>query len=421
MKDLQNYKKFAILYVDDEEKSLKYFAKAFQEQFRILTAANAQDGLKLLEDHKDEIGILMTDQRMPGEKGVWLLEKARALRPGILRILSTAYSDLDAVIAAVNTGAVYKYVTKPWDPPQLEMTLKRGLEFFMVQHERDQLLKEKMAVLHHMMIADRIVSLGLLAAGMSHHIRNSLVAVKTFLDLAPAKLQEEKINMDELRNPEFWKEYHQNVQGQVEKINDLLKDLWLASEKPPFQFGDRLRLDEVVAEVLAGMKDAFAAKNIRIENNISDSLPPLMADKPKFVRLFELLLRDELVSLPAGSSVTLSARLSPESTSQRREIQVEIRDDGPGLPQEALRLIFDPFVMRNDSPKEYGISLMACYFIVHHHGGRIEAKSAEPHGTIFNLRLLTNPNQTPLVEENHEFFQKVLLNNTMWEKLLATD
>jgi len=131
----------------------------------------------------------MTDQRMPGEKGVWLLEKARQLRPRIIRILATAYADMEAAIAAVNTGAIYKYVTKPWDPPQLENTLKRGLEFFIVQRERDQLLREKMSVLHNMMIADRIVSLGLLAAGLSHHIRNSLVAVKTFLDLAPAKME----------------------------------------------------------------------------------------------------------------------------------------------------------------------------------------------------------------------------------------
>src|SRR6516162_4441771 len=200
-----NYKKFAILYVDDEEKSLKYFTRAFEDQFWILTASNAQDGLKLLEQHKDEIGLLMTDQRMPGEKGVWLLEKARQLRPRIVRILVTAYADMDAAIAAVNTGAIYKYVTKPWDVPQLETTLKRGLEFFMVQSERDQLLREKMSVLHNMMIADRLVSLGLLATGLSHHIRNSLVAVKTFLDLAPVKMAEEKMELNELRNPDFWK------------------------------------------------------------------------------------------------------------------------------------------------------------------------------------------------------------------------
>src|SRR5258708_6004562 len=301
MDHLYDYKKFSVLYVDDEDKSLKYFVRAFGDQFRILTATNAQDGLKLLEQHKDEIGLLMTDQRMPGEKGVWLLEKTRQLRPGIVRVLATAFADMEAVIAAVNTGAIYKYVTKPWDPPQLEMTLKRGLEFFMVQRERDQLLKEKMAVLHHMMVADRIVSLGLLAAGLSHHIRNSLVAVKTFLDLAPAKPQEEKLDLEELRNPELCKEHYQNGQSQVEKINDLLKDLWLASEKPPFQFADEVRLNELISEVLKKARPAFDAKRIRLENKSPDGLPPLMVEKPKFIRLFESLLKDELVSLPTGT------------------------------------------------------------------------------------------------------------------------
>src|SRR5690242_15580322 len=266
MNTFYNYQKYAILYVDDEEKSLKYFTMAFKDHFRIFTASNAQDGLKVLEEHKDEIGLLMTDQRMPGEKGVWLLERARQLRPQIIRILATAYADMEAAIAAVNTGAIYKYVTKPWDPPQLENTLMRGLEFFMVQRERDQLLKEKMSVLHNMMIADRIVSLGLLAAGLSHHIRNSLVAVKTFLDLAPAKMEEEKLELSGLRNPDFWKEYYQNVQGQVEKINNMLKDLWTASEKPAFEFRDQVHLRQVITEVIGRLQDGLEAKAIEVDN-----------------------------------------------------------------------------------------------------------------------------------------------------------
>src|SRR2546427_1748981 len=278
MEHLYDYKKHAILYVDDEEKSLKNFTRAFEDQFQILTASNATDGLRLLEEHKDEIGLLMTDQRMPGEKGVWLLEKARQLRPRIIRILATAYADMDAAIAAVNTGAIYKYVTKPWDPPQLENTLKRGLEFFMVQNERDQLLREIMSVLHNMMIADRIVSLGLLAAGLSHHIRNALVAVKTFLDLAPSKLKEENLDLAGLRNPDFWKEYYQNVQGQIAKINNMLKDLWVASENPTFAFNDQVQLHEVIAGALEKLKDSFAAKNILVDNQIPNSLPALAVD-----------------------------------------------------------------------------------------------------------------------------------------------
>ena len=421
MQNYYDYKRFAVLYVDDEKKSLKYFTLAFEDQLRIFTAPNAQEGLKLLEAHKDEIGLLMTDQRMPGEKGVWLLEKARQLRPRIIRVLATAYADMDAAVAAVNTGAIYKYVTKPWDPPQLENTLKRGLEFFMVQRERDQLLKEKMSVLHNMMIADRIVSLGLLAAGLSHHIRNALVAVKTFLDLAPAKMEEEKMDLEGLRNPDFWKAYYHNVQGQIEKINNMLKDLWTASEKPVVEFGDSVHLHEVVADMIMQLKEGFTAKQIQVENLIPATLPMLNVNKLKFCRLFELLLKDELASLPAGSRVTLSAELAADAQEGKEEVRVQVSDNGPGLPKEALRLVFDPFVVRSDSPMEYGIHLMACYFIVHHHGGRIDAKSEDGRGTTFTLRLPLNPNQATPPQTEQEFLHKVLLSETLWEKLISSE
>jgi two-component system probable response regulator PhcQ len=291
----------------------------------------------------------------------------------------------------------------------------------MVQSERDQLLREKMSVLHNMMIADRIVSLGLLAAGLSHHIRNALVAVKTFLDLAPSKMEEEKVVMDGLRNPDFWKEYYKNVQGQIERINNLLKDLWSASETPAVAFSDQVRLRPVVEDCISRLKDGFAAKRIAVENRIGESLPELNVDRPKFYRLFDLLLRDELASLPEGSRITLSASLIDGGPAEKRQIQIQMADNGPGLPQEALRLVFDPFVVRSDSPMEYGIHLMACFFIVHHHGGRIEAHSEAGRGTVFTLRIPVDPNRAPATADEHDFLQKVLLNERLWEKLIASE
>jgi two-component system probable response regulator PhcQ len=421
MHSYYDYKKFAVLYVDDEEKSLKYFARAFGEQFRVLTASSAQAGLQLFELHKDDVGVLMTDQRMPGEKGTWLLEKARALRPRVIRLLVTAYADMDAAITAVNTGAIYKYISKPWDPPHLEATLKRALEFFIVQRERDQLLREKLMVLHNMMIADRMVSLGLLAAGMSHHIRNSLVAVKTFLDLAPAKLREENLDLDRLRNPDFWRDYYEAVQRQVAKITAMLRELWAASERPSFFFQDQVALREVVDAAVCLHAGSLTAKDLHVHNQVPADLPRLTVDRPKFYRLFELLLQDEIVSLPRGAQVTLTARAVNGQAGHPPEIEVQVQDNGPGLPQEALRLIFDPFVVRSESPLEYGISLMACYFIVHHHGGKIEARSETGRGTTFTLRFPLDPNQHAPGDDEREFLQKVLMNDTLLEKLLAAD
>jgi two-component system probable response regulator PhcQ len=418
MDNLYDYKKFAILYVDDEEKSLVNFARAFGETFRVFTASTAQDGYKLLQKHGDEIGLLMTDQRMPGEKGVWLLERARQFRPRVLRILVTAFADMDAAIAAVNSGSIYKYVTKPWDPPQLELTLKQGLEFFMVSAERDQLLHEKMSVLRNMMIADRIVSLGLLAAGLSHHIKNSLVAVKTFLDLAPMKMNEERASKNGLRNPDFWKDYHANVQSQIGKINSLLGDLRSSSDSnPALQFADEVTLPQIVGAALDKFKDELAARKIDVVNQIPETLPPLRADRPKFQRLFELLLKDELAMLPSGSRILLLAELSNEAKPQ---IIFHLTDNGPGLPQEALSVVFDPFVVHAGAPSEYGINLMACFFIVHHHGGKIEAKSQPGRGTTFTIRLPLQPERAEPPPDETVFLQKALLNENLWEKLLAS-
>ena len=417
MENPYDYKKFAILYVDDEERSLTNFTRAFGHEFRVLTAANAQDGFKLFAQHADEIGVVMTDQRMPGENGVWLLERARQFRPRVLRILVTAYADMDAAISAVNGGAIYKYITKPWDPPQLQLTLRQGLEFFMVQGERDQLLHEKMSVLRNMMIADRIVSLGLLAAGLSHHIRNSLVAVKTFLDLAPSKMLDERGGKNGLRNPDFWKDYHSNVQSQIEKINGLLADLRTSSDmNPASQFEDDVYLPQAVGAALEIFKEQFAARKIEIENTIPGLLPALRADKTKFQRLFELLLKDELAMLPAGSKISLSAELTGGA---KPEIVFRLTDNGPGLPQEALSVVFDPFVVRGGVQSEYGINLMACFFIVHHHGGKIDAQSQPGRGTTFTIRLPLQPERAESSPDETQFLQKALLNENLWGKLIS--
>ena len=98
-----------------------------------------------------------------------------------------------------------------------------------------------------------------------------------------------------------------------------------------------------------------------------------------------------------------------------------MRDNGPGMPKEALRIVFDPFALRTDSPLEYGINLMAVYFIVHHHGGRITALSDEGRGTTFQLTFPLNCDQPLKIEEHQDFLQKVLLNETLWNKLITVD
>jgi signal transduction histidine kinase len=176
-------------------------------------------------------------------------------------------------------------------------------------------------------------------------------------------------------------------------------------------------LRQIVDDALATLRDQFVARRIEVESRIPDSLPALKVDKSKFRRLFELLLKEELATLPAGSRVSFAAEL--EEGGAKPEIVVQIADNGPGLPQDALRVVFDPFVVRDSVPSEYGIHLMACFFIVHHHGGRIDARSRPGRGTIFTLRLPLQPERTVTPPDEADFLQKALLNGELWQKLIA--
>jgi signal transduction histidine kinase len=140
-------------------------------------------------------------------------------------------------------------------------------------------------------------------------------------------------------------------------------------------------------------------------------------DKAKFQRLFELLLKEELATLPNGSRITFSAELAGNGA--KPGIVVKIADNGPGQLQNALRAVFDPFMVRDRVPSEYGIHLMACFFIVHHHGGEIEAKSQPGLGTTFTLRLPLHPERAQVPTGEGEFLQKALLNDELWRKLTA--
>jgi len=413
-----DYKRFAILYVDDEEKSLKYFTKAFGETFRVFTAPNAAEGYRLLVDHQDEIGVVMSDQRMPGEQGVQFLERSRRLQPRIIRILATAFADLDAAIAAVNAGAIYKYITKPWEVANLEATLKRGLEFFLLQIERDLLLREKLLNLHRILIADRVLSLGVLAAGLGHHMRNTIEAVQRFLDLAPDMLRGEQVNLERLRNPNFWQDFHRHVHEQVKTAFRLLEDLSEETNRP-FRFDAEVGLRAVIDEATRGLATALAQQRIVVVNEVPPDLPLLRVDAERFNKLFRLLLQDELLNLEEGAVITFDAAVRPVRPDQPAEVEIGIRDNGPGLPHAAILSVLDPLAERTGKAQDFGIYLMACYFIVYHHGGRISLDPRPGSGLNLRISLPLEPPTASRQIESEEFLVRAMTNERLWERLLA--
>ena len=117
-----------VLCVDDEENVLSALKRLFwQEAFTVVTAASAKDGLAILRS-AENIGLILSDQRMPETTGTVFLQAASALRPDIPRMILTGYSDVTAAIAAINEGGAYRFLTKPWNEPELLQAVRDGLD-----------------------------------------------------------------------------------------------------------------------------------------------------------------------------------------------------------------------------------------------------------------------------------------------------
>lgn len=119
---------YKLLIVDDEMPNLRLLERLFSRDFHCLTASSAADAIQLLEQH--DVAILISDQRMPQMTGIELLKKTSLLRPHMVRILLTGYTDVEALVEALNSGLVYKYVTKPWNNDELKLTVSRACEHY---------------------------------------------------------------------------------------------------------------------------------------------------------------------------------------------------------------------------------------------------------------------------------------------------
>lgn len=173
-----------ILFVDDEEKIQKHFKRLFQKQFRVLTASDGIEALQVFQSEINNIAVIVTDQRMPNETGTEFLQKAALIKPGVVRILSTAYADVDAAIDSVNKSGIYRYITKPWEVPELEVTLNRAVELFQLKEERDELHRQKMTSLQNLAATERIHSLAALSVFQNTGIRHVTRALETLVQLA---------------------------------------------------------------------------------------------------------------------------------------------------------------------------------------------------------------------------------------------
>src|SRR6266480_7580095 len=137
---VQQQRKHTVLVVDDEPDVVKSVQDLLRLDYKVLGTTRAADALIIL--NKEIVHVVMTDQRMPEMSGVEFLHKVREQHPDAIRLLFTGYADIRAVIDAINQGNVYRYLTKPWDPDELQTVIREACERYDLIAERKRLIED---------------------------------------------------------------------------------------------------------------------------------------------------------------------------------------------------------------------------------------------------------------------------------------
>ena len=128
---------YKILCVDDETANLRLLERLFRDSYEVFTASSGAEALELLSVH--DVALIISDQRMPGLPGIDFLKHAADMRPQTVRMMLTGYTDAGTLVDAINSGVVYKYVTKPWVNDELAASVKRALQHYETMKGQRQL------------------------------------------------------------------------------------------------------------------------------------------------------------------------------------------------------------------------------------------------------------------------------------------
>lgn len=379
-----------ILFVDDEEGSCKVFERAIGKIHPVVTAGSVAEARVKMTEIGDDLGVVVSDQRMPVETGVQLLKEVRRDRPSVVRVLTTAYADLDSAVDAVNSGFAFQYVHKPWDDvKELRAIMRRAVDYHQVQFERDLLLREKLSTLQRMIVVDRVRSFAVLAAGLAHRLRNPLSALKTFLEVAPA----EPVGgprSEAGSGQVMWDDLWDLARDESERVLELIQQVIDLTAEPEYRFDQAQTAGELLSSVEWSVEPAF---------DLADDLQPLRVDAAMVRRLLAVLA-DRLARLRASEPVRIRVEPLVEVWGSPG-LRFSLRVDGEALDQRELGILFAALSPGDHDPgqREGDSDLLAAYFCAFHHGGNLTI-CRESAGFDLDLPLDPESGEQPPLEAN---------------------
>lgn len=327
---------FKILFVDDEEGTRKYFEKGLKNFFNIFTAANVEEAQKIIYENHRDIAVVLTDQRMPGGNGIKLLRFLRTEYPQIIRLLTTAYSDLTEAIEAVNSGEILRYIQKPWDFSMLKHELKQAEELFELRLERNNFLHEKIVMRRKMSKVDRVRSLLVFAKSLNF-IRFSESSMTNFIN---------HFAIDSATDSDDWNELDF---GNYEVCETKFFLTLIAKVQEAFSPKDVDDFDCDLSDFFKMLEEARSDQDIQLQ---SFELPQIKVNRQTFQKVVKKIF--EISSCLKAKQISISANGDAINLTLRQIT----------WPKNSDLFVTNPKKLESDLQ----IDLLICYLLAGHNG-----------------------------------------------------
>lgn len=358
--------KIPILYIDDELNNLNSFKANFRHEFEVFTAHNTTEALEIMD--ANEIYVVISDQRMPKETGVEFFERLVETNPDPVRILLTGYSDITAVIDAVNKGQIYRYVEKPWDFETLRLAIMRGAELYSTRNE----LKEKNASLEK-----ALDEIDLFIYSISHDLRAPITSILSVLNLVEMEIEKDDASQ----------EYFRMIREMTEKLEGFSRQL---VNYYKITHND-LNSTEIEWEKFIKKIVGMSGGNCDIADNIVHVDLNTHGEFYGHPIKLEIILSNLISNAIKYSCETDNARVDVEIKGQKEGATIKISDNGIGIQENKIQDVFNMFYRATQKSTGSGMGLYIVKEAVTRMGGDINLSSKEGQGTEITLFIPNSP------------------------------
>ncbi|MCB0384887.1 MAG: hybrid sensor histidine kinase/response regulator [Bdellovibrionales bacterium] len=320
--------KHSILCVDDEIDNVDALERIFRRNYRVLKATSGAEGLALLKDATD-VAVIISDQRMPKMTGVEFLKKSIKTHPDAIRILLTGYTDIESVIDAINSGGIYRYLTKPWDSVDLANTIDKAIEKFDLRRELVEKNLALEAALEELKSLDQAKTQFMVL--INHELKTPLTVLLSFLEL----LQEGKLDDEQ-------QVYVSRIDQSAKRLKTIIDEVLelVSAETGQIKVSKtKFDLNDLVSELHENWKLRLEGRSLAWNQEVDGT--KIKTDRSILVNVLNRLIDNAIKFASKGSGIDLFVNEDVESG----EFLFKVRNKGKAMNKETIARVLKPFTL----------------------------------------------------------------------------